>query len=110
MNFDSYDVPIGAIIHEDGPHEEGHLDNSDIYTFSNRLGTSWVRDWGYFGFSIGRIENSYGIAFHGEEEEHEEDDGDGGDGHDDDMKVKGFKLILYPKTLQLRVPLQTFPV
>ena len=69
VNFDSYDVPIGAIIHEDGPHEEGHLDNSDIYTFSNRLGTSWVRDWGYFGFSIGRIENSYGIAFHGEEEE-----------------------------------------
>ncbi len=78
VNFDSYDVPIGAIIHEDGPHEEGHLDNSDIYTFSNRLGTSWVRDWGYFGFSIGRIENSYGIAFHGEEEE---DDG-GDDDHE----------------------------
>ena len=39
-----------------------------------------MRDWGYFGFSIGKIENSYGIAFHGEEEE---DDGDGGDGHDD---------------------------
>jgi iron complex outermembrane receptor protein len=78
VNFDSYDVPIGAIIHEDGPHEEGHLDNSDIYTFSNRLGTSWVRNWGYFGFSIGRIENSYGIAFHGEEEE---DDG-GDDDHE----------------------------
>lgn len=83
VNFDSYDVPIGAIIHEDGPHEEGHLDNSDIYTFSNRLGTSWVRDWGYFGFSIGKIENSYGIAFHGEEEEDDGDGGDGGDGHDD---------------------------
>ena len=85
VNFDSYDVPIGAIIHEeegdddhDDDHEEGHLDNSDIYTFSHKLGTSWVRDWGYFGFSIGRIENSYGIAFHGEED-HDDDAGGGGD-------------------------------
>ena len=98
VNFDSYDVPIGAIIHEedgeddhDEDHEEGHLDNSDIYTFSNRLGTSWVRDWGYFGFSLGRIENSYGIAFHGEEE-HDEDGGDGGDGGDDHDEHEGERI------------------
>ena len=90
VNFDSYDVPIGAIIHEeegdddhDEEHEEGHLDNSDIYTFSHKLGTSWVRDWGYFGFSLGRIENSYGIAFHGEEE-HDDDGNGGGDPEPDE--------------------------
>ena len=91
VNFDSYDVPIGAIIHEeegdddhDEEHEEGHLDNSDIYTFSHKLGTSWVRDWGYFGFSLGRIENSYGIAFHGEEEDEDDGNGGGAGGDDDD--------------------------
>ena len=71
LNFESYDVPIGAIIHEGSPEAKESLENSDVATFSNKFGTSVVRDWGYIGFSIGKIENTYGIAFHGEEE-HEE--------------------------------------
>ena len=69
VNFESYDVPSGAIIHEGKAEAEESLANSDIATFSHKFGTSVVKDWGYFGFSLGKIENTYGIAFHGEEEE-----------------------------------------
>jgi iron complex outermembrane receptor protein len=73
VNFESYDVPSGAIIHEGKAEAEESLANSDLATFSHKFGTSVVRDWGYFGFSVGKIENTYGIAFHGEEEgEHKE--------------------------------------
>ena len=73
VNFESYDVPNGAIIHEGSPEAKTSLENSDLATFSHKFGTSVVRDWGYFGFSVGKIENTYGIAFHGEEEEEEEE-------------------------------------
>ena len=74
VNFESYDVPNGAIIHEGSPEAKTSLENSDLATFSNKFGTSIVRDWGYVGFSLGKIENTYGIAFHGEEHEEEEEE------------------------------------
>ena len=74
VNFENYDVPSGSIIHEGSPEAETTLANSDLATFSHKFGTSIVRDWGYFGFSIGKIENTYGIAFHGEEHEEEEEE------------------------------------
>ena len=74
VNLESYDVPSGSIIHEGSPEAETTLANSDLATFSHKFGTSIVRDWGYFGFSIGKIENTYGIAFHGEEHEEEEEE------------------------------------
>jgi iron complex outermembrane receptor protein len=74
VNFENYDVPSGSIIHEGSPEAETTLANSDLATFSHKFGTSIVRDWGYFGFSLGKIENTYGIAFHGEEHEGEEEE------------------------------------
>jgi iron complex outermembrane receptor protein len=74
LNFESYDVPSGAIIHEGSPEAKESLENSDLATFSHKFGTSIVRDWGYFGFSVGKIENTYGIAFHGEEHEEGEEE------------------------------------
>ncbi len=71
VNFESHEVPSGAIIHEGSPEAETTLANSDLATFSQKFGLSTIEDWGYFGFSLGKIENTYGIAFHGEEEEHE---------------------------------------
>ena len=79
VNFESFDVPEDAVIHEEeegheGEHEEEvtNLANSDFARTSQKFGTSIVRDWGYFGFSLGKGENTYGIAYHGEhEEEHE---------------------------------------
>ncbi len=84
--FDNFDVPIGAILHDEETHEGGlgdaeeaqeedvdYLANSDYETSSRRLGVSRAGDWGYFGLSINYIESLYGIPFHGEE--HEEDHG-----------------------------------
>ena len=68
IHFESYDVPINSIIHEGSPEEDENLKNSDYATLSHKLGTSIVRDWGYFGFSVADIENTYGIAFHEEED------------------------------------------
>ena len=84
VNFESYDVPKDAVIHEEeeGHHEEEkeitNLANSDFARTSQKFGTSIVRDWGYFGFSLGKGENTYGIAYHGEhEDEHgEEEEGE----------------------------------
>ena len=71
VNFESHEVPSGAIIHEGSPEAKTTLENSDLATFSQKFGLSTIEDWGYFGFSLGKIENTYGIAFHGEEEEEE---------------------------------------
>ncbi|MDG2316021.1 MAG: TonB-dependent receptor [Gammaproteobacteria bacterium] len=84
-NFGNYDVPLTSIIHaedEEGHHEEdlNYLKNSDYESESNRIGFSWVKDWGYVGFSASNIESVYGIPFHaevqheGEEEEEHEDE------------------------------------
>ena len=71
VNFEDLDVPNGSIIHEGSPENKETLANSDFATTQHKFGTSFVRDWGYIGFSLGKIENTYGVAFHGEEE-HEE--------------------------------------
>jgi iron complex outermembrane receptor protein len=84
VNFENYHVPSGAIIHEGKPEAEESLANSDLATFSQKFGTSVVRDWGYFGFSVGKIENTYGIAFHGEEEE---EHGEGEEEHEERIQV-----------------------
>ncbi len=84
IHFESYDVPMNSIIHEEGPEEDENLKNSDYATLSHKLGTSIVRDWGYFGFSVADIENTYGIAFH---EEEEPAPGAPVEEHDDRIKV-----------------------
>ncbi len=84
IHFESYDVPMNSIIHEGSPEEDENLKNSDYATLSHKLGTSIVRDWGYFGFSVADIENTYGIAFH---EEEEPAPGAPVEEHDDRIKV-----------------------
>ncbi|MBA6253103.1 TonB-dependent receptor [Colwellia sp. MB3u-55] len=73
--------------HEEGhdEHEEGHdehsdeeikgiLENSASKSSGFTLGSSYLFDAGYIGFSYGRMERTYGIPGHSEhgEEEHEE--------------------------------------
>ena len=86
VNFENYDVPAFSIIHEGTPEGDETLKNSDFARTSQKFGTSAVRDWGYLGFSIGKGENTYGIAYHGEhEDEHEgEHEGEPAGGHDDE--------------------------
>jgi iron complex outermembrane recepter protein len=76
--FGNFDVPNGAIKHEDGL---GYLSNSDFKSESMKFGASTNGDWGYLGFSIANIESLYGIPFHFEEPEDEH--GEEEEGHDE---------------------------
>ena len=97
----NYDVPNGAIVHEEEEHhdededheEEEHeeheedlsfLANSDFESESMKFGASKVTDKGYIGFSVSNIESTYGIPFHGEghEDEYGEEHGEE-EGHDE---------------------------
>ena len=106
--FDNFDVPTGAILHDEdhedehedeheGEHEDEHeeevgfLSNSDFENNALRLGVSKAGDWGYFGVSVNSVESIYGIPFHGDDhgdehgEEHEGEEHEGeehGDEHE----------------------------
>ena len=86
-DFENFEIPYGAIIHEEHEEEEeeGHheeeehheenpkfLPNSDSGTESYKFGVSKTGDWGYLGVSATGLETLYGIPFHGEEHEEEE--------------------------------------
>ena len=72
-NFNNFEIPDEAVIHEPGHTEEekDHLENSDAKTAAYKTGVSIVEDWGYFGVSFKNIENVFGIPFHGEHDENE---------------------------------------
>jgi iron complex outermembrane receptor protein len=82
--FGNFDVPNGAVIHEEEDHDEheeeghdeheenlGYINNSDYAVEASKFGISKVGDWGYFGFSLDNLQSVYGIPFHGEEHEEE---------------------------------------
>ena len=86
--FGNYDIPNGAILHEEehedehgDEHEEdlGYVNNSDFAVEATKFGISKVGDWGYVGLSVDSLKSVYGIPFHGDEHEEEH-----GDEHDDD--------------------------
>ena len=86
VNFENFNVPAFAIVHEEGPEADETLKNSDFARTSQKFGTSIVRDWGYFGFSLGKGENTYGIAYHGEEDDHNEHGNS--EPHDEDERIQ----------------------
>ena len=97
--FGNYDVPGGAILHDEDhddehgdehgdeheEHEEdmGYVNNSDFASEATKFGISKTGDWGYIGISIDNLESVYGIPFHGDEHEDEHGD-DHGDDHGDE--------------------------
>ncbi|MDA7845194.1 TonB-dependent receptor, partial [Gammaproteobacteria bacterium] len=94
--FGNFDVPNGALIHEEEDHDEdeeeghdeheenlGYINNSDYAVEATKFGISKVGDWGYFGFSLDSLQSVYGIPFHGDEHEEEGHD-EHGDEHGDE--------------------------
>ncbi|MDB4158542.1 TonB-dependent receptor [Gammaproteobacteria bacterium] len=86
--FGNFDVPNGALIHEEEDHDEheenlGYINNSDYAVEATKFGISKVGDWGYFGFSLDNLQSVYGIPFHGDEHEEEGHD-EHGDEHGDE--------------------------
>ena len=104
--FGVYDVPNGAVIHEEEHHDEdhdeehgeeehedeheenlGYIANSDLESEASRIGLSTTGDWGYVGVSFSNIESLYGIPFHGEgHDEH-------GDEHGDEEEHEGERIF-----------------
>ena len=103
--FENYDIPNGAIIHEEehdehgdeehhdeDEHEEnlGYVNNSDFAVEATKFGISKTGDWGYFGVSIDNLESLYGIPFHGDDhgdehgDDHEDEEHHDEDEHDED--------------------------
>ena len=103
--FENYDIPNGAIIHEEehdehgdeehhdeDEHEEnlGYVNNSDFAVEAMKFGISKTGDWGYFGVSIDNLESLYGIPFHGDDhgdehgDDHEDEEHHDEDEHDED--------------------------
>ena len=87
--FGNFDVPNGALIHEEEGHDEheenlGYINNSDYAVEATKFGISKVGDWGYFGFSLDSLQSVYGIPFHGDEHEEEGHDEDGDDHGDEE--------------------------
>ena len=92
-NFGSFDIPEGAVIHseEEEHHDEnlGYLENSDWEWKSSKIGLSKAGDWGHVGVSRGKIENVFGVPFHGDVHEdphdphHPEEPHPGEEPHDD---------------------------
>ena len=98
--FGNFDVPNGAVIHEEEDHDEheeeghdeheenlGYINNSDYAVEATKFGISKVGDWGYVGFSLDSLQSVYGIPFHGdehEEEGHDEHGDEHGDEHEDE--------------------------
>ena len=103
--FGNYDIPNGAIIHEEehdehgdeehhdeDEHEEnlGYVNNSDFAVEATKFGISKTGDWGYFGVSIDNLESLYGIPFHGDDhgdehgDDHEDEEHHDEDEHDED--------------------------
>jgi iron complex outermembrane receptor protein len=96
--FGNYDVPNGAVMHEDEDHDEhgdedhhdedeheenlGFINNSDFAVEATKFGISRAGDWGYVGISIDNLESLYGIPFHGDE--HGDEDHHDEDEHDED--------------------------
>ena len=90
--FGNYDIPNGAILHEEehedehgDEHEEdlGYVNNSDFAVEATKFGISKVGDWGYVGLSVDSLKSVYGIPFH-EDEHSDEHDDDHGNEHGDE--------------------------
>ena len=97
--FGNYDIPNGAIMHEEGhddhgdedhhdedEHEEnlGFVNNSDFAVEATKFGISRAGDWGYVGVSVDNLESLYGIPFHGDNHGDEHEDHHDEDKHDED--------------------------
>lgn len=113
FDADSFDIPRGAIIHEE-EHEEEHDDHheehdedmttladSDYETEAHRFGISRAGDWGYVGASYQELSATYGIPFHGEHGEHEEEhEGEEheNEGHEGEVQEEHGEERIFSKT------------
>ena len=83
---------------EEGEDEpRGEVTNSDQRNYGVNGGASWIGDWGFFGVSVGYLENDYGIAadleaiegaLGGGDAEDEEEEEEGGEEGEEGVRIE----------------------
>lgn len=87
--------------HEEHEGEKGTLENSASKSSGFTIGTSYLLDNGFIGFSYGRLDREYGIPGHDHhhgEEEHDEHEGEEHDEHEEegvygDLEQDRFQML-----------------
>lgn len=86
----AYEVPVAPEIGEDNGLRT--VKNTDEDSEGYTLGTSYLLDNGYVGFSYGRLERDYGIPGHGHGEEHDDEvEHTEGDAHEEERVDLGLE-------------------
>ena len=131
-SFGNYDIPNGAVLHEEEEHhddeddhgdddhdeheeDKGYLDNSDSAQEASRFGVSKVADWGYIGLAVSSSESIFGVPYHSEGGEEHGDEEEGHDEHGEegpttfsnDSSEFGFILDLSNDSLTQKVSLNS---
>ena len=90
-HFDAYsrdtenvDIPGYASLEPDEDEPKGTLENSSMETTDFVAGLSWVEDEGYFGFSVEKLDNLYGVPGHSHAHGHEDEDHEGEEHEDEE--------------------------
>ncbi|MEC9260770.1 MAG: TonB-dependent receptor [Pseudomonadota bacterium] len=84
---DNVDIPGYASVMPDEDEQPGTLESSAMDTTNITAGLSLVDEEGYFGFSVEKLDNFYGVPghhHHHEEEEHDEAEGEEHDEHEEE--------------------------
>lgn len=80
------DIPGFASAQPDEDEPYGTLENSDMETTNFTAGLSYVQDEGFLGFSVAKLDNTYGVAGHHHHDSHagHDEDHDEHDTHDEE--------------------------
>jgi iron complex outermembrane receptor protein len=111
------DEEAEAASHDGNGHEEpiantkGFIANTDARARGGTVGFSFIGDSGFFGFSVNRLENDYGIpaGAHGHGHEHSEEAGEQGKTRVDmeqsryDFKSELYDPMPFAETLKMRL-------
>ena len=84
---DDIDIPGFAEVEPDADESPGTLENSSAESDNFNVGASLVGERGHLGFSIGYLDNNYGVpGAHGHHEEGEDED------HDEEEEGGGTRI------------------
>ena len=89
---DDADIPGYASVMPDEDEQPGTLESSAMDTTNITAGLSLVDEEGYFGFSVEKLDNFYGVPGHHHHHEEEEHDEAEGEEHDHEEEEGGTNL------------------
>ena len=97
---DEVEIPGTADI--DGEGDSGAIANTDAEATAGTFGLSWVRDWGFVGGSVSRLENEYGIPGGAHGHHHEEGEEEEGHSEEEEEAEEDVRIDLEQTRYDLR--------